>query len=250
MLNSFLLAFSMYSKIPVPKPDWSKEKMKYVMCFFPLIGLVVGGLIFGFAWLCGQLSLPPLFRAAGLTLFPILVTGGIHMDGFLDTTDALSSYQTRERKLEILKDSHTGAFAIIFGGVYLVATLGMWSAVPDSLMPVMAVSFVFSRGLAGMSVVTFKNARKEGLLATFSTNAEKYATRAVLALYLLVSGAGMVLLSPVAGGLAVLGSGLLFLYYRRMSYREFGGITGDLAGWFMELCELSMGIFVVIAACL
>ena len=101
-----------------------------------------------------------------------------------------------------------------------------------------------------MSVVTFKNARKEGLLATFSTNAEKYATRAVLALYLLDSGAGMVLLSPVAGGLAVLGSGLLFLYYRRMSYREFGGITGDLAGWFMELCELSMGIFVVIAACL
>ncbi len=250
MINSFLLAFAMYSRVPMPRADWSREKMKYVMCFFPLIGLVVGALVCGFSWFCGYLGLPPLFRAAGLTLIPLLATGGIHMDGFLDTIDALSSHQTREKKLEILKDSHTGAFAIIFGGVYLVASLGVWSGIQREAIGVMAVYFVFSRGLSGMSVVTFRNARGSGMLATFQSGAEKRITRMVLALYLLFAGGGMLLLSPVTGGTAA-GAGLLvFLYYRYKSYKEFGGITGDLAGWFLQLCELFMGLTVALADCL
>lgn len=250
MINSFLLAFAMYSRIPVPRADWSKEKMKYVMCFFPLIGLVIGGLAYVFFQLSRFVCLPELFRAAGLTLLPILVTGGIHMDGFLDTIDALSSHQTREKKLEILKDSHTGAFAIIFGGVYLVACLGIWSGILEEAMEVMALSFVFSRGLSGISVVTFQNARGSGMLATFSDGAEKHITRVVLVLYLILSGGGMIALSPVMGGAAVGAGLLLFFYYRYKSYKEFGGITGDVAGWFLELCELFMGLAVVLAGSL
>lgn len=246
MLNSFLLAFAMYSKIPMPPADWSKEKMKYIMCFFPLVGVVIGALIFGFGSLCSRLGLPELFRGCGLTLIPLLVTGGIHMDGFIDTVDALSSYQSRERKLEILKDSHTGAFAVIFAGIYLVASVGIWSGIPDACLPVMAVSFVFSRGMSGMSVVTFKNARKDGLVATFSTNAEKHITRVVLVFYLVISGSLMIYLNWKAGIASILASGLIFLYYRYKSYKEFGGITGDLAGWYTQLCELFMGLFVVI----
>ena len=55
-----------------------------------------------------------------MVVAPIIITGGIHMDGFLDTQDALGSYQPRERRLEILKDSHAGAFAIISCAVYLM----------------------------------------------------------------------------------------------------------------------------------
>ncbi len=250
MINSFLLAFSMYSRIPVPKADWSKEKMKYVMCFFPLIGLVVGGLEYGFSWFCRAFGLEGAFCSAGLTLIPLLVTGGIHMDGFLDTSDALSSHQTMEKKLEILKDSHTGAFAIISGGMYLTASFGMWSGISERAMGVMALSFVFSRGLSGLSAVTFRNARGDGLLATFSTGAEKRITRTALVVYLFVSGGGMVFLFPAAGAWAVAVGVLTFLYYRYKSYKEFGGITGDLAGWFLELCELVMGIAVVLASVL
>ena len=94
MINSFLLAFAMYSKIPMPRADWSTEKMKYVMVFFTLIGAVIGLFLWGFGLLCKTLEAPDLFRSAGFTLIPLLITGGIHMDGFLDTTDALSSYQT------------------------------------------------------------------------------------------------------------------------------------------------------------
>lgn len=65
--------------------------------------------------------------AGVMTLLPVLVNGGIHMDGFLDTMDALNSYGSREKKLEILKDSRTGAFAVIGFGLYLVASLALWS---------------------------------------------------------------------------------------------------------------------------
>ena len=146
MINSFLLAFAMYSRVPMPGPDWEKEKMKYVMVFLPVVGAVVGAVFWGFGALCAYLSLPGLFRAAGLTAIPLVVTGGIHMDGFLDTADALASCQDRERKLEILKDSRTGAFAVIKGGLYLVCSLGVWSALPERLLPVAAVGFVFLRG--------------------------------------------------------------------------------------------------------
>ena len=98
--NSFLIAFAMFSKIPVPRADWDKENMRYMMCFFPLIGVVIGVLLQGLGILCTWLSFGDTMRGASFVLLPVLVTGGIHMDGFLDTTDALSSWQPREKKLE------------------------------------------------------------------------------------------------------------------------------------------------------
>ena len=88
--------------------------MRYAMCFFPVIGAVIGGLLSLWICLTGD-STGSLFRASVAVLIPLIVTGGIHLDGLLDTADALSSYKTMEEKLEILKDSHTGAFAIIVG---------------------------------------------------------------------------------------------------------------------------------------
>ena len=88
-LESCLIAISMYSKIPVPQVEWTKEKMSHAMCFFPLIGVVIGVLLQGLGILCTWLSFGDTMRGASFVLLPVLVTGGIHMDGFLDTTDAL-----------------------------------------------------------------------------------------------------------------------------------------------------------------
>ena len=125
--NSFKIAFSMYSKIPMPKSQWTKENMRYIMCFFPLIGAVIGGL----TWLWGiwgmELVQSRLLYVILLVLIPVFVTGGIHLDGLLDTADALNSYQPRERKLEILKDSNAGAFAVITALVYFLLYLGVYS---------------------------------------------------------------------------------------------------------------------------
>ena len=113
VIRSMFIAFSTYSRIPVPQVEWSDENRKYTMCFFPLIGAVIGLLLWGWLWLCAALAIGPVLRGAVGALIPLLVTGGIHMDGFMDTSDAMASWQTKERRLEILKDSHVGAFAVI-----------------------------------------------------------------------------------------------------------------------------------------
>ena len=113
--TSFKIAFAMYSKIPMPRVDWEKENMRYMMCFFPFVGTVIGALMVGWSFLSGKLGVGDSLRSVIYVLIPVLVTGGIHLDGLLDTADALSSWQPREKKLEILKDSHAGAFAILMG---------------------------------------------------------------------------------------------------------------------------------------
>ena len=108
-LQTIAVAFAMFSAVPVPQFDWNAKNMRYALCAFPLVGVVCGAL-----WcLCGVLPLPAVARAAGFCLVPVWVTGGIHLDGYADTCDALSSYGDTAKKLEILKDPHCGAFAVI-----------------------------------------------------------------------------------------------------------------------------------------
>jgi hypothetical protein len=79
--NNFKVAFAMYSKIPMPPADWEKENMKYALCFFPWVGLAVGAVSAVLFWLLQQIGAGSMLRAAVLTAVPVLVTGGIHLDG-------------------------------------------------------------------------------------------------------------------------------------------------------------------------
>ena len=107
IIKSICVAFSMYSKIPMPRVEWNEKNMKYAMCFFPLVGAVIGGLMLLVRFLCGRFGFNTSVYAVVMTALPVLVSGGIHTDGFIDTVDALSSYGDKEKKLEILKDPHT-----------------------------------------------------------------------------------------------------------------------------------------------
>ena len=113
---------------------------------------MIGLLICGYGRLCVLADFGMLMRAAGFVLIPVLVTGGIHLDGYLDTVDALSSWQPKERKLEILKDSHAGAFAVIMGCAYFILALGVLSETEDQALPVLGIGFVLSRALSGMAL--------------------------------------------------------------------------------------------------
>ena len=248
MINSFLLAFAMYSRIPVPRADWSKEKMKYVMCFFPLIGGVIGALQFGWSFLGPLLCQGTLLISVGYVLIPAAVTGGIHLDGFLDTADALSSYQPMERRLEILKDSHAGAFAIIVGISYFLLSLGVFSELGREEIRVLAGGYVLSRALSGLSVVSFPCAKNTGLVAMFSDAAQKARVRAVMILFILAASVWVCAVQPRYGGAMLLGAAGTFGHYYHMSKKNFGGITGDLAGYFVQVCELVMAALVLLAA--
>ncbi len=89
-------------------------------------GAVLGLLLLAWSALADLLTLTPQLRAAGAVLLPLAYTGGIHMDGFCDTCDALASHQDRARKLEILKDSRVGAFAVLGCVSYLLLQYALW----------------------------------------------------------------------------------------------------------------------------
>lgn len=245
MLKSMLIAFSMYSKIPVPKTEWSDKSMRYTMCFFPLVGVVIGALMYAAGTLILMADIKPVLKAAVMTVIPVMLTGGIHLDGFLDTMDAIGSWAPKEKRLEILKDSNSGAFAVIGGCVYFVLSLGIWSEMSFDMLKSAVPGFVLSRALSGLSVVSFPMAKNTGLAAMFSNAAHKRRVRIVMLLWIVLTAACMVVINPLTGAAAVLCAAAVFAYYYFMSKKNFGGITGDLAGYFLQICEL-----VCIAACM
>ena len=242
LVRSCVLAFAMYSHLPMPKMEWTDDNLSYAFSFFPAVGAAVGLILFGWMALAYALGFGVFLTAAGCLLIPFLVTGGIHLDGFCDTSDALGSHQSRERKLEILKDSHIGAFALIACVLYLIAFFAVWcEAVPAEswrMAAALALIPVYSRSWSGMGVVTIPNARGSGLLATFTNAAAERQVRASLGVWIVVTAAAFIALVPLAGSCMAAAGAALFFYYRWKAKKEFGGITGDLAGWFLQLCEL------------
>lgn len=245
--NSLLIAFSMYSKIPTLQCEWSEENMAYTMCFFPWIGVVIGGLTWIFGVWGIRFGLDNNFYTVILVLIPWLITGGIHLDGLLDTADAMSSWQERERRLEILKDSHAGAFAIISCVVYFLFYFGVYSQVTERAFPIIALSFILSRTLSGLAVVTFPKARKNGSVSTLARGAKERNVIRTLICYLILIFAGMMLLDWKLGLVCYAIAGLTYLAYYKKAMKYFGGTTGDLAGCFLSLCELFMACGVVVA---
>lgn len=248
LFYSLLIAFAMYSKIPMPQVDWTKERMRYVFCFFPVIGAAIAAVMLLWMHFGMAVTGNEDFFTAVLVLIPVLITGGIHLDGYLDTCDALSSYKTMEEKLEILKDSHAGAFAIIMGCCYFVMDYGVFHSVDMRCMKVLCVGYVLSRALSGFGVVSFRKAKKNGLAASFSDSAQQRTVKYTMICYIIVCFAAMLALDPVLGTACFLFAVLWFLCYRSLSYRKFGGITGDLAGFFLQICELGMAVTAVITA--
>lgn len=255
--NSFKIAFSMYSKVPMPSSPWDKENMRYVMCFLPLVGVVSGGLSIGWVALLKVLHLDGGgfgLGSAVLTLIPVAVSGGIHLDGFLDTSDALGSWQEPEKRLEILKDSRAGAFAVIMGCVYFALSLGVYTTFLDTalgdrrLLFQLACVYVISRALSALGIVTLPMAKNTGLAAAFSDGAQKRTVAVTMVIYLVVCGGAILWLDPLPGGSCLAAGFLTYGYYCRMSQKNFGGITGDLAGWFLQVAELVMALVLTVAA--
>ena len=247
-MKSIIIAFAMYSKIPMPHVEWDKRSLSWALCAFPLVGVVIGAALYGWLLLADAMGLTALKAAVAVAL-PLALSGCIHLDGFCDTCDALSSHQSRERKLEILKDSHTGAFAIICCGLYLMVFYALWREVDTAGNSafVLALGPVLSRSYSGLAGVSWKNARGSGLLATFTEPVDGRRARVVLAALVLLAAGAMVLVSPVLGGAAALGAALTFLYYRVMAFHQFGGITGDTEGFFVQICECVMVLAVLLA---
>ena len=241
-LRAIGMAFALYSRIPMPSLDWESRSRAFTLYAFPLVGAAVGLAEGLWLLLAQRLGLGPVLTAAVLTAAPLLVTGGIHLDGFCDVCDARASHQSRERKLEILKDSRVGAFGVMDCTLLLLFTFGLWSQLDAGTWKVWAALVllpVFSRCLSAFGALTLPNARGgQGMLASVAGKGESRSPgRWLLLLGSLLCAAGLAWLHGPF--LLAAGAGYLtFAYYVWTAGREFGGTTGDLSGWFLQLCEV------------
>ncbi|MBQ8144761.1 MAG: adenosylcobinamide-GDP ribazoletransferase, partial [Butyricicoccus sp.] len=225
---------------PVPQVRWEKKTMRWALCFLPLIGAVVG--LLEWAWLAFALALKltELLYAVVAALIPIAVTGGIHLDGLTDTCDALCSHADREKKLEILKDPHVGAFGVMWQTACLLLTAALFSQVytDASQLPILCLGYVAARALGGRAIVALPCAKNSGLAYIFADQADKTIVRRVLFAVWGICCAAMIVLRPACGVVFTILSIIWLLIYRRICMRVFGGMTGDLAGFLITTTEL------------
>lgn len=271
-MKSLLTALKMYSRIPCPDVEWREENRRYALCFFPVVGLVTGAFFVGWYVLCAYTAYIAggassqgteiaaalkqsvsagaggLLQGAVMMLLPLLVTGGFHMDGYCDVQDALASCAPPEKKLEILKDPHIGSFAVIHAAGYLILQTALYAQVRSlKAAIVIAAGFVFSRALSGLCAVCFKSAKREGSLQDFVVPSDRKVTLTALTVTAVLCGAVMLTAEPLCGAAAIGAAALCTAHYRTVCYREFGGVTGDCAGWFLQNCELAIAAAVTAA---
>ncbi len=243
--GSFVTAFSMYSRVPMPRIKWVDENMKYVFAFFPLVGVLEGVLFYFLALWLSVSGLGSFFTGVLLTVFTVVYTGGIHLDGFLDVCDAYGSFREKEERLRILKDPHVGSAAVISGiTLFLLKTAAYGELKPEAFL-ITGLSFFLSRTLSALSVLCFPEAYKSGTAFSFREVAG-HAVKPLLFLYL-VFGAGIALYLSLPGSIVLiaLSTVLYFLHYLG-SVKNFGGINGDQAGFFLELYEMLVPLLFVI----
>ena len=238
-LNSFFAAFAMFSALPAPQVPWEKEKIRYMLVCLPFVGLVIGLAEFLWVSLVDLLELGQALRAAGFTLIPILLTGGIHLDGFMDTVDALKSHAAPEKKRAILKDPHAGAFAVIGLGCYLLAYFALWYDLGPGAVRLMIPMHLMSRSLSAVSGTLLPVRPGEGTLKFFHEAADKRACVLAVA-WVILSAAYMVAVHYLTGGVMVLGAMVTLLLVRRMAMKQFEGMSGDIAGFQLQVSELVM----------
>ena len=251
VLQGLLLALSSFSKIPVPQIEWREENMRYMMCFFPVVGLAIGIVIGLWVWLSQAIGFGPTLFGAGLALLPIAVSGGIHMDGFCDVVDAQSSHAEPTRKREILKDPHSGAFAAIAVAAYIVAYAAVASELVAGwrIVVLLAGMHIASRCMSGIATVVFPTSSSKGMLSMFHESARGKRILIVLVIELVVCGVVMTATCVPAIFVLLVGLVCLGLLYP-FAQSQFGGMSGDLAGFFLQVAELAMIVALVVSGIL
>ncbi len=244
--SGFCVAFSLYSAIPVPQAPWEKATMRWALSFLPLVGVFVGALELVWFWFCRVYDAEIMFYAVIAALTPIFLTGGIHLDGFADTCDALCSFGKQEKRLAILKDPHIGAFGVIWLAAFLLAETACFAQIYRNtvFLPLAASGFIFARAAGGRKIVTLRCAKNSGLAYLFSEGSDKSTVAKTLAIEWMICAALLLIyaygsFTKVCGIVACLMVLLLWdILHKQLCLRDFGGITGDLAGFFISVSEL------------
>jgi adenosylcobinamide-GDP ribazoletransferase len=234
-MKRFLAALRFLTCFPVPGSWGSAEEdlARSVPCF-PLVGLLLGGLGAATAWVLGRLDVPAMLAALALVVLLLSFSGCLHLDGLSDSADGLLSSRSRDRMLEIMKDSHVGPMGLVAVLVILLAKFSALASMSPGLRwPAVLLMPVAGRAAIVVHLALLRYVRPGGLGTIFCQQGNRLTAAWALALLALV-GWGLFGLRGLAIGSVALAVMLVSAGYL---YRKLGGITGDTLGAACELLE-------------
>lgn len=251
MINSFLIALTFLSVLPVPQkfiPEWPKVSCRPKNLRFFCVMIPVTGILFGLFWFLTALGLAKLTNLSGnlrglaMTIFTLILTGGLHMDGLMDSFDAIFSRRDRETRLKILSDPHAGSFAVIGCVVVLTAKIFLFAEIFSRGIDINFLFLVPVYSRLGMAVLlnNLKFAKQGGLAVMLGEARNKRDNLFFMVLFLIINNS---LINSVIFILSL-------IIWSKTCLKIFGGITGDLLGAFLELSEVLILTGTVIENCI
>lgn len=244
ILIGLLLSFQFFSSLPIRKQlPMNQQTVTIMYSMLPFLGILMGCSL-NILYLINEqyLQVSTLLLAIFAVVAGIVMTGGLHLDGWIDMGDAYFSYQDRARRLEILEDSRVGAFGAICLFVLLILKIGFIAEQLLNNSQNIGFYFLIIPFLSRLSLlvyfVTTHTVKEEGLAAYFKSNVNPTKIWIALILYILCFS---ILTYPLCGlkGIILIGCMLLFVFlYRKWTIKNFGGMTGDLLGALNEGIEV------------
>ncbi|MDZ4993242.1 adenosylcobinamide-GDP ribazoletransferase [Clostridium perfringens] len=239
------MALSMFTVIPLPKYEWDDKVSKHIMKLYPLIGLIIGCLWYLSFFILNKLNVPMMLMGAIILSVPYLLTGFLHLDGFMDVSDALLSRRDKEEKLRILKDSRVGAFSVISVLLLIIVEFAGLFTILDKNIDMRILIFIpiASRAINGYFIVSKEMIGESSLGKFFKNGTGKIDEIILIGIYIIVSILTFFILG-INYLIAMAGMGVVSLILLSKVKRELGGINGDVAGYILVIMEFT-GILIL-----
>lgn len=240
-MNSFLVGLQFMTRIHLSRQvSWADEEFGKSVKWFPLYGWIIGLFLCLLHFLLEPFQLP-LLQALLLMIGELYISGGTLADGLMDTADGVFSGRSRERCLEIMKDSLIGSYGMLSILIYMFLTVISISYIEDSQLYMLLFAMpVLSRFNIVISICEYPYARPYGMGKSFSSYRDKYAVTAAAVFALLPAlyfGFIYLLLTGVS---VMVGLGL-----NRWIAGKIGGTTGDTYGFVAETSQAFLALFYV-----
>lgn len=238
LYNALNMAISMFTIIPLPKYEWDEKSAKHIMKLYPLIGLIIGGLWYLTFIVLSKLQVSYMLFSAILLGIPFILSGFLHLDGFMDVCDALLSRRPKEDKLRILKDSRVGAFAVISLVLLFIVEFSAINTVllKDESPLFLILIPIASRSISGYFLLT-KNLISESYLGKLFKAGTGSVDKVILIGIYLITIIFAYFISGISGIIVPISMGLLSMLLISNTQKELGGINGDVAGYILVLSE-------------
>jgi len=242
---SFLAALRFLTIIPLPgRREVSPEEVGHSIVYFPLVGVIIGLILVGLNWLLG-LALPSALINVLLVVSLAAISGGLHLDGFVDTCDGMGGGKTVEERWQVMHDSRAGAFGIIGVCLLLLVKYVSLNAVPASwLTPTLLLMPIISRWAMVYAIFAYPYAKPSGLGKVFKQGASwsRFTVATVITL------AVAVILAQLTGLVIMLSTWVIVMAMAFYLKGKFGGLTGDTYGAINEVAEVLVLILVCLLA--